>query len=416
MAPTLRSATRARRLPEIPESSPSQTITFSDLNNDVLLLIYEHLDKGTGKSDKPIQSLSFAERRLRERTTPIKSLICTNRHLRDLFAPYAFKNLHMWLPLKELPDLPRFQYNAQKLRIDIYAWSHDVELFKFMHSLQKLRFLHIHTHVNCRISAFSDPDIDHQVFLLPSMETLIVSNCAASLAGHCPNLKDLIIKPPRCHEPTADVELKCRLMAEHLHPSSGLSTKLTSFEVTSKWPASEVQYLTATFPHLQHLCIKTDSGIFSRRHFSLPSDVLCASDITKLLGDGLKDLRTLRLSSMPILDPENHRKPNWLDVPDQSEGTRKGLWQEHETRRVEAENSIARSAFGNIERLVELWVGKKRVARRLPAEESCDGEDDVVKWMWSRSEKDMRKCGLGSLEAKFKAERGAVVIRSEMGM
>ena len=67
-----------------------------------------------------------------------------------------------------------------------------------------------------------------------------------------------------------------------------------------------------------------------------------------------------------------------------------------------------------VQALKELWVGEKRVARRLPRT-----VDQGVKecWMWERRTDDIPDAALiGTRWAEYRKEKEAVVATKEMGM
>jgi hypothetical protein len=76
------------------------------------------------------------------------------------------------------------------------------------------------------------------------------------------------------------------------------------------------------------------------------------------------------------------------------------------------ENYVARLAFAEISTLGELWLGDKRVARRLRKNDS-----DELRWLWERKRDDVDDCDFGSeMFARFRIDKEAVVVSSEEGM
>jgi hypothetical protein len=133
----------------------------------------------------------------------------------------------------------------------------------------------------------------------------------------------------------------------------------------------------------------------------------------RILGQGLQQLKTLQVSRIAYLDMGYRGVWTRAVMECKTEQARRKLWEASEKRRVAAENEVARLAFGRVRVLDELWVGEKRVARRLPQMDNS-GTDS---WMWQRRADDVGDGALvGTIWAGYGKEREAMVVTREMGM
>ncbi|KAH6638755.1 hypothetical protein C7974DRAFT_431501 [Boeremia exigua] len=270
-----------------------------------------------------------------------------------------------------------------------------------MPNLKRLEVSMMKRNLDVFMSAFEDFD-DVQTFLLPGIETLVVTSASAFLASHCPDLKHLIVEDaPSCMVETY-VDAATRLMPLHPQLVGGQYTflQLTSFDTSANWSAEEISTLVPLFPRLQHLHMRSDAFCYRA---SIPV-------IMQLLGCSLKDLRTLRLNKVGNLDMGFRAVWKRSITACATEAQRRSLWLQNESHRVEAENNVVRSAFTSIDRLRECWLGDERVARR-PA--GCDGKS-ALSWVWERKREDIDVCIQQSEWAHYRAEKEAVVVCSEV--
>jgi len=145
------------------------------------------------------------------------------------------------------------------------------------------------------------------------------------------------------------------------------------------------------------------------------SDTYCyrasTSAIIEILGKGLANLRTLHLVKSGSLGMGYQSVWKRKIQACSDAEYRHMLWLENERLRVQTENAIVRAAFATIGSLKECWLGEKRVARRWH-----DDDGKGVRWMWKRKREDEDECVMGGGSfAKFRMEKEAVVVESEIG-
>ncbi|KAG9193203.1 hypothetical protein G6011_03238 [Alternaria panax] len=414
---------RSTRVDSLMNSSPTstlrKTLTLPDLCDDVLLLICDFLDHNHNQ-------------------LPLKRLSLANRRLRTLLAPQLFKTIRVIAPLKTLDTnvlIPHLQQHIQTLKMDMFGslwwWcsgayvssSDAIDLFTFIQSLPQLKTLEVKMmsrSLDVFTAAFTDSELldsglGEALFELKGVVKLVVNSSAAFLVERCPDLKTLVLKGKSDGEDCAMEKYTELHGLFETVPSPSLRMRndggscfqcakvLTSFDGSAAWSSTEVAFLTTTFPHLRHLVLRSDSYCYR-------ADV---ASIMRILGQGLRQLKTLQMSKIEYLDMGYRGVWKRAVMECKTEEARRALWEGNERRRVEAENEVARLAFSGIEALHELWVGKRRVARRLVRfnEEKRDG------WMWEREADSVGDYALvGTMWAKYQKEREGVVERSELGM
>ncbi|KAJ8114739.1 hypothetical protein OPT61_g3449 [Boeremia exigua] len=374
------------------EVQPKRTLT--NICEDVLLMISDFVCLSSPEGE-----------------APIKVLTSVNRRLRDIFSPILLKSLYINRPLSQLRSTPLIYQCAQSLKIDMfgsmwwwcsgsYVSSKDAfELFACMQrmtGLKKLEVSMMKRNIDVFTSAFEEVE-DFQDFLLPGIETLVVTSAAAFLASHCPDLEHLTIEDgPSCMIETY-VDVSARLMPLHPRLAGSYSTfpQLTHFDTSANWSAEEIVTLAPLFPHLQHLHMRSDAFCY-RASIAV---------VMQLLGRSFKDLKTLRLNKVGNLDMGFRAVWKRSITACATEAQRRALWLQNEARRVDAENDVARLAFTSIEQLRECWLGDKRVARRL----SDCRDEAVLSWAWERRREDVDVCTQHSEWANYRAEKEAVV-------
>ncbi|KAF9691433.1 hypothetical protein EKO04_010675 [Ascochyta lentis] len=373
--------------------------TLTDLCEDVLLMIsdllYLHCSDGA---------------------TPIKDLSRVNRRLRSIFSPCLFKSLYINRPLSQLSRTPLIYQYAKTLKIDMfgsmwwwcagaYVSSKDaLDLFTCVRRMPKLKRLEVtmmKRNLDMFLCTFEEVE-DAQTLMLPGVETLVVTSAAAFLASHCPDLKNLIVEDaPSCMMETY-VDVPTRLMPLHPQLVGGRWTypQLTHFDTTANWSAIEIATLVPSLPRLQQLHMRSDAFCYRAS----------IDTIMKLLGCGLRDLQTLKLSKVGHLDMGFRAVWKRNVTACTSQEQRRIMWAKNEARRVEAENKVARLAFQRIQLLKEVWLGDKRVARRSAG---CDSKVGLS-WIWERRKEPFDDCIRGSEWAKYRMEKESVVVCSEV--
>jgi hypothetical protein len=373
--------------------------TLTNLCEDVLLLISDCLRLHCSDGE-----------------TPLKTLSSVNRRLRDVFGPVLFKLLYINRPLSQLGSAPNVLQHAKTLKINMfgsmwwwcsgkYVSSNDaLGLFactQKMKNLKRLEVMMMKRNLDVFTSAFGEVE-DAKTFLLPGVETLVVTSAAAFLASHCPDLEHLVVEDgPSCMiETYLDVSTRLLPLHPRLISSQCTYTRLTHFDTTASWSAEEIAALVPCFPNLQHLHMRSDAFCYRAS----------IATIMQLLGDGFSDLRTLKLNKVGNLDMGFRAVWKRSITACSTESQRRMLWLQNEAHRVEAENNVARLAFMNITPLEECWLGDRRVARRSAG---CSG-DDNLSWIWQRKREDIDVCANQSEWANFRAEKESVVVCREV--
>lgn len=353
-----------------------------------------------------------------EGTTPIKVLTCVNRRLRDIFSPVLFRSLYVNRPLSQLSNAPIAYRYAESLKIDMfgsmwwwcsgrYVSSNDaLELFACMKSMPLLKRLEVSMmkrNLDVFVNAFEEVE-DTQRFLLPGIETLVVTSAAAFLASHCPDLKHLTVEDAPSCMIEAYIDAPDRLMPLHPQLIGGRRTfpQVTYFDTSANWSAEEISVLVPLFPRLRHLRMRSDAFCYRAS----------IATIMHLLGGSLTDLKTLKLNKVGNLDMGFRAIWKRSITACATAAQRRTLWLQNEAHRVEAENTVARLAFTSIGRLQECWLGDERVARR-----SADRDMYAsLSWVWERKREDVDVCTQQSEWANYRAEKEAVVVCSEVCM
>jgi hypothetical protein len=380
--------------------SSTRTLSLSNLCEDVILLICDHL--------------TFVRE---EDQTPLKNLSLVDRHFRSLLTPRIFKALEINRPVRQLEPLSSIEHHAQTFKIDMFGsmwwWcsgsytssSDALELFRSIQSMDNLKTLEISMmkrSIDIYTAAFKDGRVsDDSIFILDRVANLVVTSSAAFLASHCPNLKSLVIKDGSDCLIDSYTNLTERLAPLYLQLKAG-NSHLTHFDATAVWSAEELEKLVTAYPNLRSLRMRTDTYCYRAS----------ASTIIDILSEGLADLQTLHLvkSSSLGLGYQAVWKRKVAQCSDVE--YRFAVWMENERRRVEAENTLVREAFGKMESLKECWLGEKRVARRC-AHDRVPGQ---AQWKWERRREDAEECVMGGqMFAKMRIEKEVVVVESEIG-
>lgn len=356
-----------------------------------------------------------------EHGTPLKQLSLTSHRLRDILIPVLFKTVHINQPVSELTPTSLVKYHARSCQIDMfgskwwwcsgsYVGSKDaLDLFRCIRDMENITTLYVAMmgrSIDMFEEAFKERSTeDGDIFILGHVEKLVVTNSAAFLTSHCPNLKSLVIEDESDYliETYADFTQRLRPLTSQISDMKAHQwPPLETCDITAAWSLNEVVSLAVTFPHLRSLRLRSTWHCYRAT----------AKDIIKVLGEALPQLRTLHLVNC-----------SWLSMGVQSiwkrriracsnAEYRRMLWLENERLRVQVENDVVRSAFENISSLDKIWLGDKRVARKLPTKygSSC------IKWMWERAREDENDCIVGDgLLALWKMERDAAVVATEVG-
>ncbi|KAF1830810.1 hypothetical protein BDW02DRAFT_572648 [Decorospora gaudefroyi] len=361
-----------------------------------------------------------------------------NRRLHSLLAPHLFQTLVINAPLKslDLDSLTRFHAHTLKVNMfgslwwwcaGVYVASCDaVDLFHFLRRFTGLRCLEVSMlgrSVDLFEAAFThasssnkknkeEEEEEEDMFLLPRVNRLMVSSAGAFLVRHCPALETLMVRDEKDCVVEAYTELASRFSPQRLgYPGFDFRHEaLASLDAVAIWSVEEVHFVTSTFPHLRRLVMRCETYCYRAS----------VARLTRILGAELKQLRSLRLSPIENLDMGFRSVWKRAVQACKTEELRMRLWDRNERARVEAENGVARLAFGDVDGLVELGLGEMRVARRLPL--LLDGygakeqqEERIPRWMWQRKAELLDDCFAGTVWAKYRAERDAVVIGSEVG-
>lgn len=343
---------------------------------------------------------------------PVKALSSAHRKLRDVFSPILLKSLYINRPLSQLSSPPSIYQYATTFKIDMfgsmwwwcsgsYVSSKDaLELFSCTQQMRRLKRLEVSMmkrNLDMFACAFEDIE-DPQMFLLPGVETLVVTSAAAFLASHCPDLKQLIIEDAPSCMVESYMDIPTRLLP--LHPRLVAFPSLTLFETSASWSAEEVSTLALVLPRLQHLRMRSDAFCYRAS----------IATIMRLLGYKLKELKTLKLNKVGNLDMGFRAVWKRSITACANEAQRRILWAQNESRRVEAENNVARLAFSSIQGLQECWLGDERVARRSAG---CNRQGSSLSWVWERKREDIDVCTQQSEWASYRAEKEEAVSCSE---
>lgn len=372
--------------------------TLSNLCEDVLLMISDllHLQCSEGE-------------------TPIKNLSMVNRRLRNIVSPCLFKSLCINRPLSQLCSTPLIYQHATSLKIDMfgsmwwwcsgaYVSSKDaLQLFACVQEMGKLKRLEVtmmKRNLDMFMSAFEEVE-DARTFLLPGIETLVVTSAAAFLGSHCPYLKKLVIEDASSCTIEAYIDIASQLTPLHSQLKGGqwAYLQLTHFETTAYWSIQEIAAFMPIVPQLQHLNMRSYAFCYRTP----------VAAIMQLLGCGLRDLKTLKLNKVGNLGM-GFRAVYKRIIQSCTPAQRKTLWLQNEAQKVEAENDVVRLAFTNIGSLEECWLGDKRIARRL----TDSSHDHRLSWIWQRERETLFDNLPGSEWASYRAERAAVIVCSEI--
>jgi uncharacterized protein YlbG (UPF0298 family) len=380
-------------------NQPTKT-TLSDLCDDVLLMICDLLDHRESPCGCPWKILSL-----------------TNRRLHALLAPELFKTLYVNAPIKSKQQDTLTRHHAHTLKVNMFGslwwWcsglyvdgSDAVDLFHFIHRLENLKTLEVSMMSRSMdiFEAALKEEKGADVLRLPRLEKLVVTSSAAFLTRHCPNLKTLVILDERDCIVEAYTDLASRFSPLQLEYAESIFRNLTlaHLDTTAIWSAEELSFVTTTFPHLKHLVMRSETYCYRA---SIPT-------IMTLLSSNLAYLKTLELGKISNLDMGYRSVWKRAIQECKTAEKRKDLWKENERCRVEAENFVARLAFGGIAGLKEVWVGEKRVAKRLPSVQMYG--EERARWMWER-ERDYVDCSMPW--ASYREEKEDVVVKSESGI
>jgi hypothetical protein len=380
------------------DAIPQKQLSLTDLCEDVILLICDHLDHTRAENE-----------------TPLKQLSLVNHHFHDILVPVLWKTILINRPISQLVTSSHRMKHARTFKIDMFGslwwWcsgsytssSDALDLFRCIRSLPNLKTLEISMmkrSIDIFTAAFADPTInDRSIFVLNEIENLIVTSSAAFLVNHCPHLKSLTIRDGSDCLLETYTDLSSRLAP--LHPSLPNPTPtLTHFDATAIWSASELTYLTTSFPHLQYLRLRSDTYTYRA---STPT-------ILSILSTSLTNLRTLHLIKSGSLGMGYQSVWKRRIQACSNAEYRQMLWRENERLRVRVENVIVKEAFGKMKMLRECWLGEKRVARR------CRDGGKGVRWMWERKSEDVEDCVMGGGRiAALRMEKESVVVGCEIG-
>lgn len=374
--------------------------TLADLCSDIIFLVCDHLQHPA-----------------HNKFTPIKHLSLVNHRLHHLITPYLFKSVYINKPLSQYTPNPLIYQHAQTLKIDMFGsmwwWcsgsyissTDALNLFRCMQKMSKLRTLEMSMmsrSVDIFTAAFEDPQIgDMTVFILPTVQNLVVTSEAAFLVSHCPNLNHLAIEDGENCSAQRYIDIITSLAPLHTSPTlnTRISPRITHFAATARWTPLEITGLVHKLPNLRSLALRVAHAYIAPLEF-----------IIDTLSEGLKHLQTLRLSkigsfSADLRAPWSHDIRVWMRMTN-----RRMCAVECEKMRVQAENAVARLAFGSMGKLEECWVGDERVAMRVVG---VDGS--TVQWMWERDLDDVKDVG-GGVGNKYREEVEGVVLRKEIGM
>jgi hypothetical protein len=335
------------------DTSNHVPLTLSDLNDDVLLDICDHLVIYSRRDDGRI---------VRDRTkTPLKNLSLTNRRLRALLRPKLLSSIALteqrnrlvngWvIARKAIEGLASTEslIIVKKLELNLYGyvWDNEYALAEdvdyitgFLRRLPNLQFLRL--------------GVPHPYML--GFETALKSNAGTSpLAFHnvttlciewrmifllecCPNLKRLAL----CNSNEEHIRLY-QLKIAHDIPCA---RKVIHFEARSLWTTPEVTYLASTFPCIQHLAVVGYEGFPSLRMF------------TSILGEYFKQLRILALPDVANWVVGARQK---IPASFRADGD---FWRKYYEKRNWAEDAAAELAFGACKKLEECWLGEDAIAR-----------------------------------------------------
>lgn len=348
-------------------------LNLTSLCEDVLLIIFSFLSTSSDSSNSHTTS---------EQPTPLKHLSLVSHHFHTLTTPLLFQTLHINKPLSQLSVLPRAAYHTRTFKLDMFGslwwWcsgsytsdSDALAIFTCISRLANLENLEVSMmkrSIDIFTSAFAAPH-SSSTFVLDNVQELEVSGSAAFLAGHCPNLISLTIKPES--EVEAYTPLPIRLLPLHsnftLRPE-----KLKTFDAPAAWTAAELACITSLFPNLKILKMRSDTYGY---HTPFPAIVSMLSS--------LKNLHTLHIVKVSYLGTGHAQQVLFLRRTVQArsaEEYRKELWKRSEEARITAENDIVACAFSEMESLKTCWIGELRVARR------CTGS---LEWDWERGYED----------------------------
>ena len=276
-----------------------------------------------------------------------------------------------------------------------------VDLFHFIHRLRCLRTLEVSMmsrSMDIFATAFKEEG-NTDIFTLPRVENIVVTSTAAFLARHCPSLKSLVIRDESDCMVEPYISLQHRFSPPQLQygENTFLIETLTCFDATATFSAPELLFLATSFPSLTHLTMRSETYCYRA---SIPN-------IVSLLSSSLKHLKTLELSKISNLDMGYRSVWKRAIQECKTVEQRKVLWEENERSRVEAENRVARLAFGGMGGLKEVRLGENRVALRL----LLDGEEKA-RWMWEREREDVDS---SVTWAGLRDEKESVVVKREIG-
>lgn len=344
-------------------------LNISDLNNDVLLMVIDHLlPNGPNK-----------ERYGQKPTTPLKELSMVNRRFQALVRPILFQLIALKKPSyrSNLPNgweiahraIDGLQKNSTVLayikRLDLnlygYVWENeyalDAELHfivDFLRKLSNLRYLKIdlsHDYMLAFKNAVTDAD-DKSPLRFGNVTTLELEYRMAFLISHCPEVRSITF-----YDSVRDRRMKL-YQIDFVLLFKG-TPKVTYFKAVADWTPEEAKYVASALPDLRHLHM---CGAY--RHAS------SAAHTISLVGSAFKNLKALTLPNLQSLHL------GWAPAgcgnvfmgPDGDKHYR-AYQKRHHNALAKASNI----AFGSIKGLQECWVGDVKVEKGM-----CMLEDEQI--------------------------------------
>ncbi|PVH96064.1 hypothetical protein DM02DRAFT_617457 [Periconia macrospinosa] len=247
-------------------------LTLSDLNNDVLLEICDHLDEG--------ERCHHMRNRRKSIPTPLKNLSSVNRRFRALLRPRLMRSIAVEMPFWELswneqpsPNGGEIARNAiaemmvdedltrsiKELRVNLYGRvsvddvafaKRSRHIINFLRRLTNLQLLSLDWPYDYMLSLESQTTLkaecEEDPFVWKDLTTICLDYGMTFLLEHSPKLERLALYDSGNTEtPISQLSL----------PLSKVSPYITHLEARANWTPAEVVYLAATFPFITHLAV-----------------------------------------------------------------------------------------------------------------------------------------------------------------
>ena len=365
-------------------------LTFADLNDDVLLIIFDYLSKTV----RIRENGSY----VKPKSAPLKNLSSVNRRLRALLRPMLMKSIALsksqrsqtnngWvIARKAIDEITRdasLLETTKSLQLELYghAWQNDYalaeafsNLITFLRQLPNLQLLRLtipHSYMLDFERVFK-ADAERSPLSLNNLTTLYIEYRMVFLLDYCPNLERLALYTTS-NEDTRLYQLPLPRTFPH-------SSHITHLEVFARWTLSEVAYLASMLPLLRHIAV-------------LGYEIY--PPLSRLLtefGKGFKELRVLALPDVGSLDMGFEYGE--CAIPSFMGGgkTRLECMESKERAQVRA----VEMAFGACAGLEECWLGEAIVAR-------------VVERGWARTGdvQTGREIGIGLSDSESKYYSGS---------